>query len=168
MRVLVEAIREVADAAPSEIVESAEFSLLELVRETADDLGPVALENRINVVIDGDDCLTVRANKRRWAALMFRLLDSTLSLASSGGTMQIAICAEASGTRLSVTLSEVVLPEHSPVSRQELGLLVAQAGWEQAGAQWSELRRNRTLTCALILPGSDSSAINESQAGDEK
>jgi hypothetical protein len=43
-------------------------------------------------------------------------------------------------------------PEHSPFSRSEVGLLIARAGWERAGAEWIHSRTESTETCAVRLP----------------
>jgi K+-sensing histidine kinase KdpD len=168
MRVLVEAVREIAAISPPENLETATFSLTHLLQETAAELEPVARENEIKLAIDGDDSLAVRANQRECSTLLFRLLDSALSLAHAGSPLQISISGEADAVCLSVTLREGDRPENSPFSRQELGLLVAQAGWERAGALWTELRSNHTLTCTIRMPRADSSFINEPETGDSK
>ncbi len=168
MRVLVEAIREIAATSPVEDLRTPTISLMDLVRETVTDLEPVARENETSIAIDGDTALAVRANQRECSMLLFRLLDSALSLAHAGSPLQISISGEADVVCLSVALREGDRPEHSPFSRQELGLLVAQAGWERAGAQWTELRSNHTLTCTIRMPRADSSFINEPETGDSK
>ena len=40
----------------------------------------------------------------------------------------------------------------SEFSRQELGLLVAQAGWERGGAQWERERTENLETVTVRLP----------------
>jgi hypothetical protein len=140
---------------------------MSLVQETVAELEPVAQENENTIAIDGDDSLSVRANRREYTTLLFRLFDSALSLARPGSPLRISLFREADVVCLSITLSEGDRPEYSPFSRQELGLLIAQAGWERTGAAWTEARSNHTLTCTVRMPGPDS-PFKEPETGEQK
>ena len=168
MRVLVEAIREIGETSPVEGLNTATIPLMDLVQETVAELEPVARENETNITIEGDGSLAVRSNRREYSTLLFRLFDSALSLARPGSLLRISLSREADGVCLSITLTEGERPEYSPFSRQELGLLVAQAGWERAGAAWTELRSNHSLTCTIKIPRANSRFINEPETGEPK
>jgi C4-dicarboxylate-specific signal transduction histidine kinase len=151
MRILVEAIRELADTEPPDGEEAETFRLDELLRDTVNDLLPVAQSIGVRVSLVTSP-LPVRAARRRLAALMFRLIDSGLSLARERSDLQIVAAPEPEHARLVVSWNQGPGPEHSPFSQPELGLLIAQAGWEQAGAEWSLTRAETTQTCTVRLP----------------
>jgi len=152
MRILVEAIRELADTQQAESEEGEPFLLDDLLRDTADDLTPVAETVGVHLLLASHAPLPVRADRRYLAALVFRFLESALSLAREGSDLQIAATAEKEHIRLVVSWKPGRLPEHSPFSRQELGLLITQAGWERSGAEWTHTRGETTQTCAVRLP----------------
>jgi len=152
IRILVEAIRELADGQQSESDEVDSFLLDALLRDAADDLVPVAETKSVHLSLMNDSPLPVRACRLRLAALMFRFLESALSLARDGSELRIVATAEREKLCLVVSWSQGPLPEHSPFSRQELGLLLAQAGWEQAGAEWTCTRTENMQTCTIRLP----------------
>ncbi len=152
MRVLVDAIRELSDLQqPSSEPETA-IRLDCLVRETVDDLRPVAKEKKIQIVFVANGSLGVRGAPHQLPALLFRFLDSALSLARDGGTLEIAARPERERACLMVAWDDGPPPEHSPFSRPELGLLIAQAGWERAGAEWTRVREGGRQMCQVCLP----------------
>jgi C4-dicarboxylate-specific signal transduction histidine kinase len=152
MRILVEAIRELADAQPSDSQEVEPFLLDTLLRSTADDLLPVAETNHVRLVLMSPAGLPVRGDRRCLAPLLFRLLESALSLAGEGTELRIAATREPEHACLVVCWNSGPPPEYSPFSRQELGLLIAQSGWERAGAEWSRTQAGTTQTCTVRLP----------------
>lgn len=169
MRILVEAIRELADTQASNCEEVEPFLLDALLRETADDLLPVAEAKSVHLLLVSPAPLPVRADRRRLATLLFRFLESALSLAQEGNDLQIVATPEPEHACLVVSWNPGPLPEHSPFSRQELGLLIAQAGWEQAGAEWSHTRAEMTQTCTVRLPlASPLAARSQCRFGDVK
>jgi len=187
MRILVEAIREVADAPPSAPEKFEAVPLDELVRNTAADLLPVAEAKGVRLLLgdavppnaflrnilpgnlllqspvpegllpDHQTALSVRADRRALAALLFRFLESVLSLTRDGTDLQIAATAERGQANLGygtlvVSWNPSPPPEHSPFSRPEVGLLIARAGWERAGAEWIHTRTESAETCTVRLP----------------
>lgn len=173
MRALVEAIRELMEVQATVIqtevqtevhadvrqdvrqlespgVES--FALDELVRDTVADLLPVAESKRVHISLARTAALPLRADRRYLATMLFRWLESAVSLAQDGSDLRIVATFEQERARLIVSWIEGPPPEHSPFSCQELGLLIAQAGWEHAGAEWMLQRAGNRQTSAIQLP----------------
>lgn len=154
MRILVEAIRELADLQPSEphAEEMEPLRFDNLVRATAADLQPVAASKSVQVLLVSALPLLVRGNRRSLTTLMFRFLESALSLAQEGGELEIAVSPALEHASLVVSWNLGSPPEHSPFSRPELGLLIAQAGWERAGAQWTRSPTQTGESCVVRFP----------------
>jgi signal transduction histidine kinase len=182
MRILVEAIREVADTQPSDPEELEPLLLDQLVRSTVTELLPVAEAKKVRLVLervalrnplpgnrlpensvqerllpDNQAALLVRADRRSLATLLFRFLESTLSLARDGSELRITATSEPENATpghaiLVVCWNPGPPPEHSPFSRSEVGLLIARAGWERAGAEWIHTRTESIETCTIRLP----------------
>jgi hypothetical protein len=158
MRILVEAIRELADLEPSNPGSGAQEEELkplrfdELVRATATDLLPVAASKSVHVLLVSATPLMVYGDRRNLATLMFRFLESALSLACEGSELRIVAAPALGHAHLVVSWNQDSLPEHSPFSRQELGLLIAQAGWKRAGAKCIRSRAETTETCTVRFP----------------
>jgi hypothetical protein len=152
MRILVEAIREVADAQPSEWEELKPLLLDQLLRSTAADLLPVAEARGVRLVLEKLGALPLQADRRALEALLFRFLESALSLTREGSDLRIAGTAELGHATLVVSWNQGSPPEHSPFSRPEVGLLIARAGWERAGAEWIHTRTESIETCTVRLP----------------
>jgi hypothetical protein len=154
MRELVQAIREVVDVqtAKDEELETVEWKTL--LREVLDDLEPVAGAKSVRIVLEWNaaTCLAVRAGRRRLTALVFQCFESVLSLAAPGTELQIVTGAgAASGIRVCWQGERAA----SVLSRPELGLLVAQAGWERLGAEWQRERtENREAVSVRMLGAS--------------
>lgn len=153
MRVLVEAIRELED------VEQGENDLLEIVplelllRQTAEELAPVAETKAIRFELRMEEPMNVRANRRKLGTLFFRLLDSLLSLAAAQSTLQMDSRTNSTESGLQIRWMEKPEPlEHSPFSRPELGLLIARAGWVCAGGDWEMERSGPMQVLTLRLP----------------
>lgn len=150
MRALVEAIREIAQ--PSSLEEPVQFRLETLLFDAAAELQPVAGAKNVRIRISANSALPVRADRSRLAILFFRLLDSAVSLCRDQNAVQITAQPEHNRACITVSWAPGPAPEHSPFSRPELGLLIAQTGWEQAGGSWIEARTEQTETCILTLP----------------
>jgi hypothetical protein len=152
MRILVEAIRELADTQPWDSDDIEPLLLDALLRDTSADLLPVAETRSVRLLVVSHAALPVRADRRGLAALIFRFLESALSLARSGSDLQVVASPERGYARLAVSWSQGPPPEHSPFSRQELGLLLAQVGWERAGAEWTHTWAETAQSCTVRMP----------------
>jgi hypothetical protein len=159
MRALVEAIREVADAGAEEEErdEQETAALKTILREVVDDLKPVAEAKRVCIALDvsGASSLLVRLGRRRLLTLAFRVVESALSLADRGSALRIE-----TGSVVNLAADEVWVrirwyagPRGAEFSRPELGLLVAQAGWERAGAKWERKRMENLETVTIRVSG---------------
>jgi len=157
MRILVEAIREIADLQEAD-PQTADpdpnepLGLDAVLRETAEDLTPVAEARNVQLRMATNVSLPVRASRLRLAPLMFRTLESTVSLALEGSDVQLTAKPEGNHAVLRIAWAEPTPTEHSAFSPPELGLLIAQVGWERAGATWLSDRAGQTRTCTIRLP----------------
>lgn len=178
MRVLVEAIRELTELKPPEAEEMESLMLDRLVRATVDDLVPVAEVKRVRLGLAFEATPPLAASGLQLSSLLFRTLESALSLTREGGDLKISCKAAGQGASLAVKSLEAAsleiasleiawsagpLPANSPFSPAELGLLVAQAGWEQAGAEWTLQGEAERPRCTINFPLS-ASRIDASQA----
>jgi K+-sensing histidine kinase KdpD len=152
MRILVEAIRELSDLQPADAQPVQPARLDTLLREVATDLLPVAETKGVRLVVISQAALVVRADRRDLETPLFRLLESALSLARAGSDLEIGASLAPEHARLVVAWSPGPLPEHSPFSRPELGLLIAQAGLKQSGAEWTRTQAGTMEVCSLRLP----------------
>jgi signal transduction histidine kinase len=161
MRALVEAIREVADGIeenehqnPNEMT-----GLAAILRETVNDLKPVAKSKTIHMEIEFDSSLilVVRAGRQKLGGIAFRLLDSVLSLAAEGSMVKISTVKSDAGLAQSGDWLRILWEANEearyPSSRPELGLLVAQAGFERCGAEWQRMWDGKQETLSIRLPG---------------
>ena len=156
MRALVEAIREVADVEEEVGGEAEAVELKTILQEVLDDLQPVAGLKSVHITLDtsADSVMTVKIGRRRSSTLVFRLLESALSLAERGSALQIEMGggADVAGVASWICIRWHAGPRRTEFSRPELGLLVAQAGWEHAGAKWERKRTESLETVTLRLP----------------
>ena len=151
MRILVEGIRELVDQ-PEQDAASESFELGGLLKETVEGLVPVAESKSVRLALGNAGPLVLCGNPRSMAALLFRLLESALSLARMGSDLTVGMAPAPEPVRLEVTWKDGPAPAHSPFSRPELGLLIAQAGFERAGAEWTLNRQDNTQMCSVRLP----------------
>jgi signal transduction histidine kinase len=167
MRILVEAIREVIDARQQEAAaQTGESFLLDsLLCETVDDLRPVGEARSVQLSLACEVPLPVEGNRAQTAALLFRLLESALSLTRDGAGLRIAATSDGQRAIVLISWTTAPPPEFSPFSRSELGLIVAQAGWEQAGARWASSQVADTQSCTLQLPLSHSGTPEGANGG---
>jgi C4-dicarboxylate-specific signal transduction histidine kinase len=152
MRVLVEALREIADAESSAGREQSSVSLNDLLATNAEELLPVAEALGIRLRTSFAAALQVRGTSSLLSEVFFRLLDSALSLARPKSDLLIAAAADQESAVIRVGWSCGPHPEFSPFSRQELGLLIAQGVWEHAGGVWNEAGRGNEHRCELRMP----------------
>ena len=152
MRALVEAIREVVDL-DEEKNETLEITELKAVlRETVDDLKPVAEAKKIRLTLNCSEpsSLAVRAGRRRMVSAVFRLLESALSLSARDNELLIETGSAAAESWLRIRWRGERLT--SSFSRPELGLLIAQASLEQTGAVWQRERTETSDAVNVLLP----------------
>jgi hypothetical protein len=156
MRTLVEAIREVADGESEHAEETETADLKIVVREVLDELWPAAEVNGVRITLDcsSDFSLLAGVGGRRLSSLIFRTVEAVLSLAERGSALEVAIGSggdsAADGVRFRVGW-HAGLPS-AEFSRPELGLLVAQAGWERRDAKWGRERAGNLETVTVSLP----------------
>jgi signal transduction histidine kinase len=150
MRALVKALREVTDLAAekSETSETVEFQAV--LQEVLADLAPVAEAKGVRILAGGS-AVGSFTGRQRLFALLFRLLESALSLADTGSAMRIET-EGAPATEIRICIRWLAGPRTAEFSRAELGLLVAQAGWEGAGAKWERTRADNLETVTLRVP----------------
>jgi len=155
MRALVEAIREVADGKEENNPESKSIDLKTLLREVADDLEPVAKGKGVCITLECSAGFSgvVKAGRQKLAAAVFRLLESALSLADRGSALQIEMgpAAEVGEDNGWIRIRWHASGPPAGLSRPELGLLVAQAGWERVGAVWERDRIENIETVTIRL-----------------
>lgn len=152
MRILVEAMRELSDLQlpREEANESLRFDLI--LQETAEELFPIAESSGVRLFLESCAPLTVISDRHALRSRLFRLLESALSLASTGSELRVVATLDEEKARLVVSWNHAGLPEYSPFSRPELGLLVSQAAWERAGAEWRTTQEEGSQQCELRVP----------------
>jgi signal transduction histidine kinase len=153
MRVLVQAIHEVANVEEENQAALENIELKNILREAIADLVPVAEVQGIRIDFDYGTAsqlpITMRADRQEITAAIFRLLESATSLAEGGSTLRVE--AEGSGENALIRVAWIGRPAPE-FSRPELSLLVSQAGWECAGAQWRRERVENLETVTIRLP----------------
>jgi signal transduction histidine kinase len=149
MRDLVAAIRELVDLQQSERGEAETLLLDELFKETVADLLPIAESRQVNLQLEANTRLSVRDEQLLLKTLTFRLLESALSLTRQGSDLQVSVGSDGGDALLTLSWNLGAPPEHSPFSRPELGLLIAQAGWEQVGGKWVQSRTGQRQSCRI-------------------
>ena len=157
MRALVEAIREVADGEEKKDQDVETTDLKTVLGEVFEDLKPVAEVKSVRVTLDcaKASSLAVTAGRRRMGTVVFRFVESVLSLADAGSVLQIEAGDVPDEALIAGSWIRLRWHAGSPISvfsRPELGLLVAQAGWERAGARWERERTENRETVTVRLP----------------
>ena len=168
MRALVEAIREVVDGQEennsaqeqSNGKEEAEWvDCAAMLRGVMDELSPVAGAKGVRLALQGPEVsLSAKAGRQRLYSLMFRVAESALSLADRGSALSLEtggatkVAARIAGDEAWIRLRWYAGPGGEELSRAELGLLVAQAGWERAGAKWKRERAENLESLTIRLP----------------
>jgi signal transduction histidine kinase len=152
MRGLVEAIRELADLQQAPGPQAEWVELDRLLRETVADLLPVAEARQVRLQVQEPPPLPIRGDQHLLTALTFRLLESILSLTRENCVLEISASNQREQACVDLSWVPGPRPKHSPFSPPELGLLIAQAGWEQAGAAWVQSRTEDMQSCSIRLP----------------
>jgi signal transduction histidine kinase len=164
MRGLVEAIREVVDGEEEKAGEPETAEFQTVLREALDELWPVAEVNGIRITLDCSSDLSwlVRAGRQRLSSLVFRTLESALSLAERGSGLRIEMGtgADAGAEGAWIRVCWQAGSRSAEFSRPELGLLVAQAGWERVDAEWERERTGNLETVTVRLPNISASPGN--------
>jgi signal transduction histidine kinase len=163
MRALVEAIREVADGEEQKS-EEPETDFKTVLREVLDELWSVAEVNGVRIALDcsSNFSVLVRAGERRLSSLVFRTLESALSLAERGSALRIEIGSgsDAAADGVWIRVCWHAGSRLAEFSRPELGLLVARAGWERVNAKWERERTGNLETVTVGLPSISASNGN--------
>lgn len=168
MRILVEALRELADSSRGAEPIS-ELHLDAALVDCVDQLRPVAEATGVRFQIAIAGFLPIQADRNCLATFLLRTLASAVSLCREASDLEIEAAAE--GDHASVRISWIPgpVPEFSPFSRPELGLVIAQAAWESCGGHWTDVRRETRHTCTLQFPlASCLPGCNQHQIGDAK
>ena len=155
MRVLVEAIRELVDLQEAEAEKMEAIGLGSLLRGTVEELLPVAEAKNVRIMLEVGVCpLLIQVERNRLSVAGFRFLESAVSRAAGGSILQITASAEGKEAHVSVRweAGKSLIQTHASFSPSELGLLIAQAGWERAGAQWHAERTHEAETVTIRLP----------------
>lgn len=153
MRVLVEAIRQLADVEEGGTEEREMIPLDAVLKETADELRPVADARNIRMQLQVETKLWVESGRRRLTAALFRFLESALSLAMPGSVFRIRTGAKEGQSWLAISWNEGNQPpQHSPFSRPELGLLIAKASWKKIGADWESRPSQSSQQVRVLMP----------------
>jgi len=160
MRALVEAIREVTDVEEEKPEKPESIALKTVLRETMDDLKPVAAIKNICMRLDGPETFAVAmsAGGRTVSSALFRLLESAVSLAARDHELLVEAGSAPAEAWFRVKW-RAVRPS-SVLSRPELGLMVARASLERAGARWQRERSETWETVTVRLPSVSKSAAN--------
>jgi C4-dicarboxylate-specific signal transduction histidine kinase len=153
MRALVEAIREVAKVEEEGPPLAETIELKNILRGIVEDLGPVAEAKGVRIEFHGGVSsslpTTIRAGRQEMTAAVFRLLESAITLADGQSALRIEAKGTAENGWVRLRWHGPALPESCP---PELGLLVAQAAWERAGARWRRERSENLETITIELP----------------
>ena len=152
MRALVEALREVTDLGEEKNERQETIELKSVLRETVEDLKPVAEVKNVRITLDCPETfrVAVSAGRRTLGGAVFRFLESAVSLAARDNGLLVETASDPAGACLRVRW-QMGRPA-SAFSRPELGLLVARAGFERAGAVWQRERSETFETVTVRLP----------------
>jgi hypothetical protein len=151
MRILVEAIRELEDMYSAKSENISVFLLDRILVDTARELQPVAEAKGSHFLLAIEAPLMVRASRRRLSGLVFQLFSSAASLAREETDLQIAAAPLRGRACFSLSWVQGEPPPYSPFSPPELGLLIGQAGWEQAGGECTLARHGVPQTCTIRM-----------------
>jgi signal transduction histidine kinase len=164
LRLLVEAVREVAEMQDEVAEDTREqhanrdggtVELAKILRESVEELAPVAeakgvhlafeLNPESNPVVLFFPPATLRSG-------IFRLLEAAIAITDSGRAVPIAAGVQDGQGWFRVRWSAVQKEVKSQFSRPEVGLLIAQAGFERGGAAWQRRRTQEEETVTVCLP----------------
>ncbi len=156
LRMLVAALREIADIEEDDRVLPEAIGFDTVVRGTIDDLRPVAQSRAIRIDLDENSFPHSCIVRRDVATVLFRVLESVLSVAVSQSILSIRMNAQIHQAAVTISWTEEnALPERPTSSPPELGLLVARAAWQGAGGQWNSKSSGANHSIDLLLPWAD-------------
>jgi hypothetical protein len=136
--------------APAEAEDSG-VRLDAVLGNTVEELRPVAATRNVQMQLDCTAIVAARGGGHM-RELLFRLLDSVVSLAREASDVQICARRAEGESTLVVRWIAGSPPAYSPFSAPELGLLIVQASWEQAGGNWNHIKEEGMQTITLRLP----------------
>lgn len=152
MRALVGAIHEVVRG-EEEIGDAVDVTeLTPVLRAIVADLAPVAEARRIAIVGDlpSESSASVKPSRSKLGAAIFRLLESVLSLAQPETALRVSTAPDLHEPWLRVEWGGTASTAHS---LPEMGLLVAQAAFEQVGAKWRRTQTEGQQNVTVRFPG---------------
>lgn len=178
MRLLVEALREVAESVEDRNAAGSGNSERELdavglhaeawgswseaICDAVEDLTPVAEMNQVTIALNlpGESVCPSRCRSQRVRSAceqgIFRMLDAIVGLAASGSVMHVEAEPASEGGWFRVQWLTRARGEaekdRAALSRPELGLLVARARMEQFGAEWHKQRTADGEVVSVQLP----------------
>ncbi len=153
MRLLVEALQEVANIRqPGSIQRNTTFSIGVLLRDMLAELLPVAESRHIRLQVLGETDRLISADHDLLSTALFRLLESALNLSCKGGDLKILGLPEDSTICLILSWRSTAPHQHARITRQQLGLVVAQCALERAGANCHEEQQGQSCTYKMRLP----------------
>jgi hypothetical protein len=155
MRALVEALREVADMTISResAVRTEAIRLDALVRDTVEDLRPVAESRMVRMDLTEDAFPHACMVRIGVTGAVFRLLESALSLAAVNSVVGIGLDAHPQCATINIHWMEAGgSSTRPPFSPPDLALLVARAAWQRAGGGWESETVQAKRSVTLRLP----------------
>src|ERR1700722_20399139 len=167
MRMLVEAVREVADIGQGGSLQPEAIALDFLVRNTVDELRPVAESREIHIDVDGNSFPRSCLVRLGVAVTLFRVVDSILSLAAGDSVVRVHLRTLDQQAAVAISWMAEKIAANAETARlrlspANLGLLVARACWESAGGQWNTKISPANHSLTLLLPWAQSN--QQSQA----
>jgi signal transduction histidine kinase len=151
MRMLADAMRELIEMQESGIPSNQALRLQEVLVEVIDELRPVAETRRVRIGMDCDSAIAVAAERRFFVGLIFRLIDSLLSLAAPGSEIGITGRKVEEEIQLRFEWGEPESEQTVEFCPAELGLVLAATGCERIGGRWERSSGDRN-TCTMWLP----------------
>jgi signal transduction histidine kinase len=166
MGMLVEAMREVIDMQESKICSRADLPLQELLLQVGEELLPVAETRRVRIGIRCDPAIRVAGDRKSLVGMIFRLIDSVLSLAAAAS--EIGIAGQPHGKEVQVQIQWYRSESERTVELcpADLGLLVVEAWCEQIGGRVERCSENgNSFTIWLPSPSAeaDQRVLEETQ-----
>jgi signal transduction histidine kinase len=166
MRILVEAMREVIDIQESEISSKQAFGIHQLLVEVVNELRPIAESRQVRIGVACDPAIRVAGERSFLIGIIFRLVDSVLSLAAGGS--EISIAGRVDGREFAVELqwSRAEYERTVELCPADLGLLLVETGCQQIGGRVERGAgdRNRcTIWLPLAASRADQDGLEEAQ-----
>jgi len=162
LRLLVEAMRELTLSRAPEPGDLETFRLSVLLHEVTEELLPIAEHKSIMMQVLGNTDFCICATRASIRTGLFQFVEAALCVAEANSELKILGIPEAEAGCVVFSWRPIGGLEHSPFSKPELGLLLAQHGLEQAGAFVTVANHSRGQSCVLRFP---SRATSKSEGG---